>query len=74
VITEFRRVTGFGANSTCDTTKRWFDGTLAAGIEISPLGSLIAPEGSGSVTTGDSLEMTVVEPIAFRAVRLKRIL
>src|SRR5262245_51813992 len=53
---------------------RWFDGTLVAGIEISPLGSLIAPLGSGSVTIADSLDSTVVEPTELRAPRLKRIL
>jgi hypothetical protein len=49
-------------------------GTLAAGIETSPLGRRIAPDGSGSVTTADSVEMTVRDPIEFRAVTLKRIL
>ena len=47
---------------------------LVAGIEISPLGSLIAPLGSGSVTIADSLESTVVDPAEFRAVTLNRIL
>src|SRR2546430_11159872 len=47
---------------------------LVTGIEICPFGSLIAPDGSGAVTTGDSPDVTVFEPIAFDAVTLKRIL
>ena len=72
VITWLRPVTGFGEKTTCETVSRWFDGTLAAGIEISPLGRRIAPDGSGSVTTADSVEMTVVDPSELRAVTLKR--
>jgi hypothetical protein len=45
-----------------------------AGIDISPLGSFVAPEGNGSVTIADSAEITVKVPIEFRAVTLKRIL
>jgi hypothetical protein len=53
---------------------RAVEGTLVAGIDTSPLGSLIAPLGSGSVTIGDSAEMTVRDPTEFRAVTLNRIL
>ena len=67
-------VTGLGENCTTETMSRWFDGTLVAGIDVSPLGSLMAPPGSGSVTIADSPEMTVVDPREFRAVTLKRIL
>jgi len=67
-------ITGFGAKATRDTISRWSPGTLIAGIEISPVASRIAPAGSGTVTTADSLERTVVEPIAFRAVTFTRIL
>ncbi len=65
-------MTGFGENTTCETTSRWFDGTLAAGIEISPLGRRIAPDGSGSLTMADSVEITVTDPRELRAVVLKR--
>ena len=68
-------LTGFGENwHDCDTISRAVEGTLVAGIETSPFGSRIAPLGNGSVTTADSPEMTVVEPIELRAVTLKRIL
>ena len=67
-----RPVTGFGANCTWETIRRWLDGTLTAGIEYSPLGRRIAPDGSGSVTTADSVEITVTEPSEFRAVTLNR--
>jgi hypothetical protein len=67
-------LTGCGENSTTETTSRAFVGTLDAGMEVSPLGSLTAPDGRGSVTTGDSADVTVVDPSELRAVRLKRIL
>ncbi len=69
-----RVVTGLGANETRDTISRWSLGTLVAGIEISPVPSRIAPAGSGTPTTADSPESTVVEPTAFRAVTFTRIL
>src|SRR5262245_52847471 len=74
VIGAVRLVTRLGENWTTDTMRRWLDGTLVAGIEISPLGSLIAPLGSGSVTIADSPDMAVAEPAEFRAVMLNRIL
>jgi hypothetical protein len=67
-----RDVTGFGVNSTLETTSRWSAGTLVLGIETSPLGSLIAPGGSGMPTTPDSDEIAVAEPTAFLAVTLHR--
>jgi hypothetical protein len=74
-VTGRRRLdTGFGENETRETTRRWSLGTLVAGMEMSPFGSLIAPAGSGTPTTPDSPEMTVTEPTAFRAVTLTRTL
>ena len=67
-------LTGFGENWTTDTISRAVDGTLVAGMETSPFGSRIAPLGKGSVTTADSPDSTVLEPIELRAVTLKRIL
>jgi hypothetical protein len=67
-----RLATGFGAKTTCDTIRRWSEGTLEGGIETAPLGNRIAPGGSGTPTTPDSDERTVVEPMAFRAVTLTR--
>ncbi len=67
-------VTGFGENATRETIRRWSLGTLDAGIEISPLGSRIAPAGNGTLTTADSLESTVTDVIAFLAVTFTRIL
>jgi hypothetical protein len=73
VIGWLRLVTGLGEKTTCETISRAVDGTVDAGIETSPLGSRIAPDPSGSVTTGDSPERSVVDPAEFLAVMLKRI-
>ena len=64
--------TGLGENTTCETIRRWSLGTLDGGIETAPLGSLIAPAGSGTPTVPDSDDSTVTEPTAFRAVTLQR--
>ena len=47
---------------------------LVAGIEIAPLGSFTAPAGSGAVTTADSPDSAVRDPIALVAMILSRIL
>jgi hypothetical protein len=67
-------VTVLGEKTTCETTSRWSLGTLVGGIETAPFGSLTAPAGSGTLTSPDSDDNTVVDPIAFRAVTLQRIL
>src|SRR5690349_12723954 len=65
---------GFGLKPTWDTTSRWSDGTLVAGMEIAPLDSRTAPAGSGTPTTGDSPLSAVCVPIALLATTRRRIL
>jgi len=64
-----------GENATWSTTSRSLEGTLVAGIEVSPFGSLIAPGGRPAVeeTSAVGAETLVRWPAAFLAVTRNRI-
>src|SRR5262249_26313963 len=78
MIGAVRLRTGFGENFTLSITSCVGSDTLVTGIEYLPLGSLIAPSGSGppppplAVTTAVAFDCTIEEPEPFDAVTRTR--
>jgi hypothetical protein len=69
-----RERTGFVAKRTWSTTRFWSDGTLVAGIDFSPVGSVITPSGPcGPDTAWLCAVSRLVSPAPFRAITRARI-
>lgn len=67
-----RVVSRLGVNFTPSMISRSGRVTLDAGIDVAPLGSLIAPAGPGYATTAVWVEVAEAEPVGFVAVTTTR--
>jgi hypothetical protein len=74
VIGSVRERIGFGEKVTWSMTSRSFDGTLATGIDFSPFGSVITPDGPcGPCTAGLGAVSLLASPWLLRAITRARI-